>query len=94
MGGLFRRHVTGRAQNLSTGGQLRTDLRLLGQAEIGDPELVELVDQQVGRLEVAVQRALLVGVMHRPGRELDVPCRAVRRERAFGTISARLRPST
>ena len=34
-----------------------------GQAEVGDPEFAGVVDQQVGRLDVAVEDAVLVGVV-------------------------------
>ena len=34
----------------------------LGQAEVGDPDVARVVQQQVGRLDVAVQDALAGGV--------------------------------
>ena len=34
----------------------------LGQAEVGDPDVPQRVQDQVGRLDVAVQHASLVGV--------------------------------
>ncbi len=34
----------------------------LGQAEVGDPDVAGDVEQEVGRLDVAVQDPLLVGV--------------------------------
>jgi len=40
----------------------------LGQAEVGDPDGVVLVDQKVRRLDVAVEHPLLVGVGERLGR--------------------------
>ena len=36
---------------------------LLGQAEVGDPRVAVPVEQDVGRLEVAVDHAVLVGVL-------------------------------
>ena len=39
----------------------------LGQAEVGDVRVAVGVEQDVGRLEVAVQDAALVGVVDRPG---------------------------
>ena len=50
------------------GGQLAVGLDPLGQAEVGDVRLALGVEQDVGRLEVAVQDAPLVGVVHRLGR--------------------------
>ena len=40
--------------------------RLLRQAEVGDVRLAVLVEQDVRRLEVAVQHAARVGEMNRP----------------------------
>ena len=39
-----------------------------GQAEVGDPQVAATIDQQVGRLHVAVHNAALVGVFERLGR--------------------------
>ena len=39
----------------------------LGQAEVGDPDLALGVEQQVGRLDVAVEDALLMSVFERLG---------------------------
>ena len=59
-------------------GQLAVALDPLGQAEVGDVRLALLVDQDVGRLEVAVQDAPLVGVVHRLGRLGHQPRRGPR----------------
>ena len=47
--------------------QLAVAFDPLGQAEIRDVRLAVLVEQDVGRLEVAVQDAPLVCVVHRLG---------------------------
>ena len=44
----------------------RVRLDPLGQAEVGDVRLAVGVEQDVGRLEVAVQDAALVGVVDGP----------------------------
>jgi hypothetical protein len=55
----------------------------LGQAEVGDPQLVEAVDEHVGGLQVAVQRPLLMGVLDGIGQGAHVVGGAHGRERAL-----------
>ena len=65
---LFRGHVAGRTDRLSRPGQLVVALDPPDQPEIGDPGVALFVDQDVPRLEVAVEHALFVRVLDRPGR--------------------------
>ena len=59
----LRRHVAQRAQDVAGVRQIvAAGSGHLGQAEVGDPHRAAHVQQQVGRLDVAVQDALLVGV--------------------------------
>jgi len=53
----------------------------LGQTEVGDPDLIVEIDQDVGRFEVAVQDAVLVGIMHGLGDAADVSGGLARRQR-------------
>ncbi len=65
--GLLGRHVSWGAQDDSAGGHLGVRLDPLGQSEVGDLAVALGVDQDVGRLEVAVENAPHVGVMYRLG---------------------------
>ena len=53
----------------------------LGQAEVGDLGLIRRADQDVGGLEIAVEHALLVGVVNRLGHRLQVSRRLLWGER-------------
>ena len=66
--GLLGRHVRRRAEDRPGLGELDVGLDLLRQPEVGDVRMALVVDQDVGRLEVAVQDAAGVGVGHRLGR--------------------------
>ena len=55
--------------------QLGVAVDPLGQAEVGDVGLALLVEQDIGRLQVAVEDAALVGVMDRLGDDGDQPRR-------------------
>ena len=61
--GLLRRHVARRPHDLARAGQPAVGLQLLGQPEVGDPRVAVLVEQNIGRLQVAVDHAALVGVL-------------------------------
>ncbi len=65
--GLLRRHVAGRAHDLARAGQPAVALDLLRQPEVGDPRVALLVEQDVARLQVAVNHAALVGILDRVG---------------------------
>ena len=62
-GRLFGRHVAGGAQDRAGARLVRVGLHLLGQAEVGDLGLIVLVEQDVGRLQIAMDDAACVGVM-------------------------------
>jgi hypothetical protein len=68
---LFGGHVLGRAQHGAGVRQAGVSARGLGQAEIRDPRRPGAINQDVGRLEVAVDDALDVGEMNGPGEDLD-----------------------
>ncbi len=77
---LLGRHVAGRAEDHATLRQGGAPLDALGQAEVGDVGLAPLVEEDVGRLEVAVQDAALVRVVHRAGHlhhQLNKPTRCI-----------------
>ena len=82
-GSLFGRHETGRSQDLAGYGEAEIATGTFGQAEIGDPWPVLLVDQDIRRLQVAVQDALLVGVINRLGDDLGVTRRPLRWHRTI-----------
>ena len=66
--GLFGRHVGRRAKNLSLHGHRDLARFPLGESEIGDVRLARAVDQDVAGLQVAMNDALLMGVMQRTRR--------------------------
>src|SRR5262249_14304228 len=70
-GRLLGRHVGRGAEDRPRLGELDVGLDLLGQAEVGDVRVPLVVDQDVGRLEVAVQDAAGVGVGDRLGGLVD-----------------------
>ena len=71
--GLLGRHVGGRAQDGARLGQLDVLDQALGQAEVGDVRAALRVDQDVRRLEIAVEDPAHVGVGHGLGRLGDEP---------------------
>ena len=62
----FRGHVANRAQDIAGAGQI-LGLERLGQPEVGHPDVSLRVQQQVRRLDVAMENALPVGVFERQG---------------------------
>ena len=66
--GRLGRHVARRAEDRAGGGEARVGVggRELGQSEVGDERAAVGVDQDVRRLEVAMQDAPLVGIRDRP----------------------------
>ena len=59
---LFGRHVAERAEDVAGVGQVLL-IGGLGEAEVGDPDTAMSVEEQVARFDVAVDDALLVGVL-------------------------------
>ena len=59
---LLRTHVTQRADEVAADGQAEVGLAAR-QAEVRDPQMTTRVHQQIGRLDVAVDNALIVGVL-------------------------------
>ena len=82
--GLLRAHVPHRPHHVAGPGQRRVRLAS-GQPEVRDPQLARVVQQQVGRLHVAVHDAMLVGAMQGPGR-LDAQPRD--RPEVLGRVAA------
>ncbi len=92
--GLLGSHVAGRAQHEVGPREVRAGFERLGQAEVGDLGRAVVAQQDVGRLEVAVDdpqpvrlgdsaRHLLEDPRRRdrgPGRTIDPPAQAARRE--------------
>ena len=64
--GLLRGHVVGRAQHAAFGRDAGAAIEL-GDAKVGELDVVLGVDQQVRRLEVAMDDAAVVGVLERLG---------------------------
>ena len=63
---LLRGHVTERSHQVAGNRQV-IGLRQLGHAKIGNPDGLLLVDQQIGRFDVAMQRASAVCVLETLG---------------------------
>jgi hypothetical protein len=66
-GSLLRSHVGGRAYHRPHQGQQGIRVDPTREAEIADPWLAVLIEQDVSRLQVAVENAALVGKMDGPG---------------------------
>ena len=88
-GDLFRAHVAQGAEQLTGLGSARGRQKV-GGGDVGDAEVEHLglagfIDQDVAGLEVAMNDALVVGVLHRvahPGQQLEA--RRPRRDRDCG----------
>ena len=74
-GRLLRRHVGRRPHDGPGAGQLAVALNPPGQAKVGNVGLSLAVQQDVPRLEVAVDDAALVGVVNRSSDRGEQPCR-------------------
>lgn len=64
---LFGRHIGGCAEDGGTHRQAGIILRQLGQPEIRDMRFALIVEQDIGRLQIAMENAALVGVMNSAG---------------------------
>ena len=73
---LLGRHVGGRADDRPRVRQLAVPLDSLGQAEVGDMRLTIGIDQDIRRLQVAMEDASLVSVVDRLGRRRQQSSRA------------------
>ena len=87
--GLLGAHVSRRAEQAVVVGQARVG-QPASQAEVGDPDAPLGIDQQVGRLDVAVDHALVVCMREGVGRleadlgdpaEVGRPARGIKRRR-------------
>ena len=81
---LLGREVARGAENLAGDREIRITGHFLGQSEIGDPRFAERIDQDIGRFEVAVQNALLMGILNRFGQGLEIGRRPLGGEGASG----------
>ena len=66
-GGLLGWHVVRRAQHRAAQGQVEAAFDALGQAEVADERLALRVEEDVSRLQIAVQHAALMRVMDGAG---------------------------
>ena len=87
---LFGRHVSGCAEDGGAHRQAGIVLRQLGQPEIGDVRFALLVEQDIGGLQIAMENAALVGVMHRPRDRRNQPSGLLGRSFDFGRSHLRL----
>ncbi len=62
---LLRTHVTKRADEIPRSSQVVVLLRKSSQAEVGDPKVATSVDQEIRRLDVAVDHADFMRVLER-----------------------------
>ena len=64
---LLGRHITGRAEDGASAGAFPIAVEPLGQAEVGDVRFILAVEQNVRRLQVAMDDPMPVGMMDGPG---------------------------
>jgi hypothetical protein len=84
-GGLLGRHVAGRANDTAgTGGAILVEL--LGQAKVGDFERAVTTEQDISRLEVAVDDPRFVRGVHGTGQRLHQTGSLHRLERMFAEL--------
>ena len=79
--GLFRRHKTRRTQNFA--GRRQAEVAANAPSEVGDPGLIVLINQDVGRFEIAVKDALLVRIVNGIGDGLAVTRRSAAGQTPF-----------
>ena len=72
---LLGAHVCRRSQDHAGSRHLEVGLDPLGQAEVGDVRMPLVIDQDVGRLQVAMQDAPHMGMVHSLGRLGQKRCR-------------------
>ena len=62
--GLFGRHVAGGADDRTGDGEIGFEVELTREAEVGDAWFALFIDEDVGGLEIAMEDALLMGVVN------------------------------
>ena len=82
--GLLRGHVAGRAGDHARGRRLGAGHEDFGQAEVGHIGLVVAVEEDVRRLQVAVDDAVGVQMLDRPGDDAHQPHDRVEGKRLAG----------
>jgi len=80
---LFWGDVSRRTKRLAGQCEVGIRIRLLCQTEIRDPRLIERINENIGRFEVAMEYSFLMCVMNGLGNRLKIPGCAPRRKR-FG----------
>ena len=66
--GLLRRHVGGRPQHLAVHGHRDLTGLPLGQTEIHDPGCTSIIEHDIARLQIPVDHAVLMSMLHRVGK--------------------------